>query len=147
MGERAATENDWSTTVIRGLVWLVGVVLVVAWVAFALVPQLVNSCDRCITERRFSVHAAQVYKLLNAALAEDAKATPASILARYGRDCRLPTTPKQLYSWQKAPDGVVFCSIAAQKNDFLVAVVGIYNSKYFISVNGAKAVEVGEVQR
>jgi hypothetical protein len=144
MGERAATENDWSTTVVRGLLWLVGA-LVVAWVAFALVPQLVNSCDRCITERRFSVHSAAVYKVLVAALVDDAKATPASVVAYYGRDCQQPTTPKRLYNWQKAPDGVASCAITPQKNDFLVIVAGIDNSKYFVSVNGAKVVEVGEV--
>ena len=119
------------------LIELLIVIAIIGILAAVLIPQLLGARVSA-NKRAIQAHSSNVYKALQASLADDSTATPASIVTASGTDCKVAkaTIGSTTYGWKAAPGAAASCAIAATANDFTVTVVGTASANSLTSLNG-----------
>jgi type IV pilus assembly protein PilA len=125
------------------LIELLIVIAIIGILAAVLIPQLLGARVSA-NKKAVQAHSSNVYKALQAALADDPQATATSIATTAGTSCKAAVTiGTTTYGWKAAPGTVQaaagVCSIAASAsgNDFVVTVTGDGASDNYSSVNGS----------
>ncbi len=121
------------------LIELLIVIAIIGILAAVLIPQLLGARVSA-NKKAIQAHSSNVYKALNAALADNASATATSIATAAGTDCKiaLASFASTTYGWKAAPGAMDTCTIApsASGNDFVVTASGSSAADNFTSVNG-----------
>jgi type IV pilus assembly protein PilA len=125
------------------LIELLIVIAIIGILAAVLIPQLLGARVSA-NKKAVQAHSANVYKALQAALADDPRATVSSVITSSGTTCSAAVTIAGggNYGWKSAPGTVLgtggVCSIAsaAGGNDFTVTVTGDGSSASSTSING-----------
>ncbi len=121
------------------LIELLIVIAIIGILAAVLIPQLLGARVSA-NKRAVQAHSSNVYKALQAALADDNAATTTTIAAMVTAGCKSAVTlGSTTYGWKAAPGTVATaadCTVAAAGNDFTVTVKGDAASGNFTSING-----------
>ena len=128
------------------LIELLIVIAIIGILAAVLIPQLLGARVSA-NKRAIQAHSSNVYKALQAALADDSKATPVSIAALIpatgaATDCMSVQAAigSTTYGWKAAPGAAASCKIitSATSNDFTVEVKGTDAANLLTSTNGGE---------
>lgn len=105
------------------LVELLIVIAIIAILAAVMIPQLIGA-RASATRKAGQSHSANVYKALNAALADQQGLTTSQVVSLYGLDCfsTKAITSTIRYGWSNAPVNTQSCTINDIGNDFNVVV-------------------------
>ena len=125
------------------LIELLIVIAIIGILAAVLIPQLLGARVSA-NKRAVQAHSANVYKALQAALADDPRATIDAVLVSSGAVCSAAKTIPGggNYGWKNAPGTVLgaggVCSMvkSTSGNDFTVTVGGDASANGFTSTNG-----------
>ena len=119
------------------LIELLIVIAIIGILAAVLIPQLLGARVSA-NKRAIQAHSANVYKALQAALADNASATAASVATAAGTDCKVAVASfaSTTYGWKAGPGALDTCTIAAAGNDFTVTANGGTSADNYTSVNG-----------
>jgi type IV pilus assembly protein PilA len=119
------------------LIELLIVIAIIGILAAVLIPQLLGARVSA-NKRAIQAHSSNVYKALQAALADNASATATTVAAAAGTDCKAAVAAigSTTYGWKVAPGAMDTCVIAANGNDFTVTATGSSAADNFVSVNG-----------
>jgi type IV pilus assembly protein PilA len=121
------------------LIELLIVIAIIGILAAVLIPQLLGARVSA-NKKAVQAHSSNVYKALNAALADNASATATSIATAAGTSCMtaVASFASTTYGWKAAPGAMADCTIApsASGNDFVVTASGSSAADNFTSING-----------
>ncbi len=120
------------------LIELLIVIAIIGILAAVLIPNLL-AARVSANKRAVQAHSSNVYKALEAALADSTGASVAGILTAYGATCT-GAQNAQSFGWTSAPGTVLgtggSCAMVANGQDFKVTVVGDASSGAVTSING-----------
>ena len=126
------------------LIELLIVIAIIGILAAVLIPNLL-AARVSANKRAIQAHSANVYKALNAGLADNNKASVASIVANNSTCTVTQTVIRKVdgatdanYGWNNAPGAVATCVMAANTQDFTVTVTGDASTGAtpYVSVHG-----------
>jgi type IV pilus assembly protein PilA len=126
------------------LIELLIVIAIIGILAAVLIPNLLQARVSA-NKRAIQAHSANVYKALQAALADNASASVAGIQGvAANANCKPAVTTIDLggtlgtvnYGWNAAPGAVATCAVTTLGQDFVVTVTGDASTGTYISVNG-----------
>ena len=124
------------------LIELLIVIAIIGILAAVLIPNLL-AARVSANKRAIQAHSANVYKALNAGLADNNKASVASIVANNSTCISKVTQINKVdglnnasYGWSNAPTAVITCNITQSGQDLAVIVTGDASTDPYISTNG-----------
>lgn len=119
------------------LIELLITISVMGILAALLIPQLLSARKSAVASNG-QAHSANVYKVLNAALADDKDLSPSEVLDISGSSCMAASAGTPPYTWKPAPTGTASCTITENGNEFEVRVTMDDSGHGRVFVNGRR---------